>query len=170
MNVKRTLTLAAFGAVLVALLSSAATTGRRAAISPAVQKIAPVEANGAELAAEIARLRDRLRPRTPPERPSRNLFEFHAAPQPRALDIAPPTASDNVVTAPTPFPLRLVGIAEDEGPEGPVRTAIISGQGDLWLAKQGDEIARRYRVLQIAADAVDLQDLTDGSLLPLQLR
>jgi hypothetical protein len=170
MNVKRTLTFAALGAVLAALFSSAATTGRRPAVSPAVQKITPVETNGAELAAEIARLRDRLRPRTPPERPSRNLFEFHAAPQPRAIDVAPPPASDNVIILPTALPLRLVGVAEDEGPDGAVRTAIISGQGDLWLAKEGDEIARRYRVLHITADAVDLQDLNDGSLYPLQLR
>ena len=31
--------------------------------------------------------------------------------------------------------LKLVGLAEDAGPDGPVRTAIISGSGELFLVE-----------------------------------
>ena len=67
-------------------------------------------------------------------------------------------------------PLKLEGLAEDHGDQGPVRTAIISGFGDIFLVKEGDSVTLRYRVAKISADAVDLTDLTDDTPLRLALR
>ena len=170
MNLKRTLIVGAVCAVLAALLSSAATsfTGtRRAAPLPAPRTLA-VEANGAALAAEIARLHDRLHPTTAPQQPARNLFAFSATRAAR-----PPVAEpvvEPVLAAPPQSPpptLRLVGIAEDAGP---VRTAIVSGSGELVLAKEGDAVTSRYRVEHIAGDGVDLKDVNDGTTLHLDLK
>jgi len=66
--------------------------------------------------------------------------------------------------------LRLSGIAEDRTPGGVVRTAIISGRGQLFLAKQGDAVTDRYQVARISSEVVELTDLTDGSLVRLALK
>jgi len=66
--------------------------------------------------------------------------------------------------------LKLAGIAEDEGPEGAVRTAIISAPGQLLLVKEGETIVQRYRVTKISSDVVELVDLGDNSIRRLALR
>ncbi len=73
------------------------------------------------------------------------------------------------VAAPPPA-LKLAGIAEDAGPGGPIRTAIISGLGQLFLVKEGERVAGRYRVTKIAADLVELADTGDGTVLRLPLK
>ena len=65
--------------------------------------------------------------------------------------------------------LTLAGIAEDPSPDGSgsVRTAIITGNGQLFLAKDGDTVADsgvEYRVTNISADSAELIDLRDGSI------
>jgi hypothetical protein len=64
----------------------------------------------------------------------------------------------------------LVGLAEDAGVDGPIRTAIISGAGDLFLVKEGEAVTSQYRVVKITADVVELGDVTDGTTLRLALR
>ena len=66
--------------------------------------------------------------------------------------------------------MRLSGIAEDATPDGVVRTAIISGFGQLFLAKEGDPVTDRYRVVKISSDVVELTDLADRSTFRLALR
>jgi Tfp pilus assembly protein PilP len=66
--------------------------------------------------------------------------------------------------------LKLAGIAEDAGAEGPVRTAIISGEGQLYMAKEGDNVTPRYRVVRISPDVVELLDVIDNSTRRLALR
>jgi hypothetical protein len=66
--------------------------------------------------------------------------------------------------------LKLSGIAEDETADGPVRTAILSGFGQLFLVKEGEAVAERYRVLRISSDVVELADLTEGHTIRLVLR
>ena len=61
-------------------------------------------------------------------------------------------------------------MAEDAGPAGPVRTAIVSGPGQLFLVKEGQNVTLRYRVIKIAADVVELQDLGDKTTLRLALK
>src|SRR5262249_61781614 len=82
MNLKRTATIGVVGGALAAWLASAATSNRPVP-RPIVIPTPPIDLRGAELADEIARLRERLRPTTTPSQPGRNLFTFRA-PRPRA--------------------------------------------------------------------------------------
>jgi hypothetical protein len=67
-------------------------------------------------------------------------------------------------------PLRLVGIAEDEGADGAVRTAIISAGGQLIFAKLGERVMERYEIARISGEAAELHDLEDNSTLTLVLK
>ena len=172
MNWKRTATIVVVGGVLLAWLAGAATSNRPVAPPPIVRS-SPIEVRGAELASEVARLHVRLRPTTTPNQPGRNVFLFRAAPvrqQPLALP-APKPALTEVAPAPIAQPaLKLSGVAEDAGADGPVRTAIISGEGQLFMVKEGDTVTPRYRVVKISADVVELLDLGTGTTRRLALR
>jgi hypothetical protein len=85
------------------------------------------------------------------------------SPRPSITEAPPPLA-------PAQPPLKLAGIAEDETPEGVVRTAIISGEGQLFMVKEGEMVTARYQVVKISADVVELQDATDKSVRRLALR
>jgi hypothetical protein len=172
MNWKRTVTIVLVGGALAAWLAGAVTSNREMPAPLALRSV-PIEARGAELADEIAKLRDRLRPTATPLQPGRDLFSFHAAPAP--VVTATPLVLPALVEAPAPkapaLPaLKLAGIAEDPGPDGPVRLAIISGDGQLFMVKEGEVVTSRYRVARIAADVVELDDLTDGTTRRLALK
>jgi hypothetical protein len=173
MNLKRTATIVVGGAALGAWLAGAATSNH--SILPTETGVTPpIDLRGEALAREIARLQERLRPTAEPRHPARNLFSFRArAAQSRA---AAAVAAPPVMAVPLPLPdanrpvLKLAGIAEDDGPEGPLRTAIISGEGQLYLVKEGDQVTPRYRVGKISADVVELIDTGDNSVRRLALR
>jgi hypothetical protein len=62
-------------------------------------------------------------------------------------------------------PLTLAGLAEDAGPNGPVRTAVVSGDGQVFLVKEGEAFSVRgitYRVATISANSVEVVDVSDG--------
>ena len=163
MNFKRTATSLVVGAVLIAWLAGAATS-KRAIPPPIIPPPQAIDARGVELTKEIARLRDRLRPTTPPAEPRRNLFTFRATTPPAAHDAR--STPSSTIEAPAPRisepALKLAGIAEDDGADGPDRTAIISGEGQLFMVKEGDSVAGRYRVARISSDAVELADVNAG--------
>ena len=54
--------------------------------------------------------------------------------------------------------MSLAGIATDETPSGPRRTAILSIEGQVVLAQVGDELQGLYQVQRIDEDAVELFD------------
>ena len=172
MNFKRTTTIAVVGAVLIAWLAGAMTSTHP--IPPAaIVEQTPIEKRGAELAIEIERLHERLAPAVAPRTPGRNLFSFRAA-APRPVAPLPPAASRAALSelpAPMALPsLKLSGIAEDAGPDGPVRIAFIAGEGQLFMVKQGETVTPRYRVARISADVVELTDVIDNSVRRLALR
>ncbi len=168
---KRTATIAVVGGALLSWLAGAATSNRPIAPVPVVQR-APIEARGAELAGEIARLHERLRPTATPRQPGRNLFVFHAAPARGALPVVPssPALSEALPAVAAQPSVKLVGLGEDAGPDGPVRTAFISGEGQLFIVKEGENVTPRYRVVKISEDVVELVDLTDNTVRRLALR
>src|SRR5262245_59347333 len=172
MNLNRVLAFAVVGAALAAWFAAASTAGRRPIVVNPVQRTTPVEMRGAELAAEISRLRERLHPTTQPQAPTRNLFEFSrpAAVRPPEIVTRPEVTEETPSSRPSAPPLRLVGIAEDEGTDGLVRTAIISRMGQLFFAKIGEEVTTRYRVEKISGDAAVLIDVGDSSSLTLVLK
>lgn len=121
------------------------------------------------------RLRNRQRETPAPREGGRNPFEYArlAAPASAAPAApAPPPADAIAPPSPPPAPLfTLSGIADKAGADGTVvRTAVISGLGQLFFAKAGDTITTRYTVTAIGADAVELRDLTTGESIRLALQ
>ena len=175
MNLKQTATIVTTGGALAAWLVGGATTNHTVAPAPIVQR-SPVDSKSEELATEIGRLRDRLRPTAMPSQPGRNLFRFHAVPvAPRPVVAAPaPPPVDVPPPAPAIMPMRLIGMAENPGADptadSPVRMAFINVSGQLFNVKEGESILDRYRVTKIAADVVELTDVTDGTVRRLALR
>jgi hypothetical protein len=175
MHVKRTATIVVAGGALAAWLSAAMNpTGHRGVSFPPT-KPGAIESRSADLAGQIARLHERLRPDAAPRQPSRNLFAFQAAPSRRAPAAASAAAFQPPVEpalAPSVAPpsLKLSGIAEDPGPDGPIRTAVISGDAQLFFVKEDENVTDRYRVKKISADSVELADLLDGSMRRLVMR
>jgi hypothetical protein len=173
MNPKRTATIVVVGGALLAWLAGAATSNR--AIEPVpVISVPAIDVSGVALEKEIARLHERLRPTATPAQSNRNLFSFRSAPgravpAPSSAPAAPALVEAPPLPPPLP-PLKLVGIAEDPGPDGPMRTAIVVGAGQLFTVKEGENVTARYRVGRISADVVELLDLTDNSLRRLALR
>jgi hypothetical protein len=172
MNVKRTVVIVLSGGALAAWLAGAATSNR-VIPDPVIPRAEPIDARGTALASEIARLHERLRPAAIPRTPGRNLFAFRAAAAPSAVVPAPHVAIAEIALAPAQPAqpaIKLAGIGEDPGPEGPVRLAFISGGGQLFIVKEGDAVTSRYRVAKIASDVVELTDLIDGSSRRLAMR
>jgi hypothetical protein len=174
MNVKRTAAIVLVGAALAAWLAAAATSGNRDAIDPILLKPRPIDTRGEALAGEIARLHDRLRPAAVPHQPGRNLFSYVTRP-PRPAPASSPPSPPALIEAPAAVgpaapALKLSGIAEDTTPDGVVRTAIISGSGQLFLVKEGENVTPRFRVAKISSEVVELLDLNDGSALRLALK
>ena len=68
----------------------------------------------------------------------------------------------------------LVGLLAALGADAPelssAVTAIVSGAGQLFLVKEGENLTLRYRVIKISADVVELQDLGDKTTLRLALK
>ena len=172
MNVKRIAMLGVAGGALAAWLASASTTGRPRITPAAPRGPSAVELRGAELAAEIARLRERLHPTTTPQA-GRNLFEFSSrasAVRANAATPSTPMPTENPQPVFAPPPLTLVGIAEDSGPDGAIRTAIISGLGQLFFAKVGERVNERFQVTRISPDAAELIDTDSNASFTLALR
>ena len=176
MTVKRVAVYLACATVLAAWLASAAGVMNQQeapAPTPAPVQTTGTESLAEEVQAQAGRLRERLASAPVPQRPARNPFQFAprvtAAPK-RAVSVAPPAAVESVPVLPEPQ-LSLVGIAEDAAAAGPVRTAIVTLEGgDTLLLRAGEFIGARYRVQSIGADAVELADLTNGTVRRLVLR
>jgi hypothetical protein len=173
MNFKRTATIALVGGALIAWLAGAATTMRSPSpMAPAPSRV--VEQSADALASEIARLHERLHPSEPPHRPARNLFTYRGAVA-KPLSAPAPAPHPAITDAPAalapPQPsLKLAGIGEDEGADGPLRIAFISGEGQLFMVKEGELVTARYRVTHISADVVELEDLATNTPRRLALR
>lgn len=171
MNVNRTLTLTVISGALLAWFAGAATS-KRDVQPPIVLPTPAVDLRGADLSKEIARLHERLRPDALPRQQARNLFTYHVPVRHDvpALAAAPKPALSEAPAALAQPPMRLEGIAEEDGPDGPVRTAIISAEGQLFLVKPGDALGPRYHVERVTADVVELTDAIDHSLRRLALK
>jgi hypothetical protein len=161
---RRTVLLVLALGALAAWFAAASTSDVRR-VRPFVTTPPAIDLRGAALAAEIERLHERLRPTATPEY-NRNLFQFapsRAAAAP--VVVAPPVA---LLPPPAPVepPFKLIGIAEDAG----TRTAILSSPAQLLMVKDGDLVASKYRVTAISADAIELTDAADGSVLRLALK
>ena len=125
---------------------------------------------------DIEKEADRLQVRPRPEphygAPNRNPFRFgdrREAPRPTS-GIAPSPPPVAIAPLPPPPPrIVLDGVAADTVNGEQQRTAVLNTDAGVVLAKEGDQVAG-YRVEKIAADAVELTKISDGTTLRLGLR
>jgi hypothetical protein len=169
-SIKQTLFIVTGCAVCAAWFSAAMTPRWHQPAMSEVPSPAPVE-SGAVLAREIARLHERLRPDVAPRSRLRNVFAFQAArPAVAGVPRTAPVADAGPAPVPVaPFALTLVGLAEEpagsSATAGLVRTAIISGHGQLFLLKEGETLtdgAAVYTTGPIDATSVEVTDQRDG--------
>jgi hypothetical protein len=174
MNVKRTLVIGVMGGALAVWLAAAATSTSRSTTPVAMPRTGVIDASGAQLAAEVARLHERMRPTDTPLQ-TRDLFRYARRPS-GVRRLAPeipapvPVPEARPDASPAAAQLKLVGIAEDVGDSGPIRTAVVSGFGELFLVKEGEAVTLRYRVSRISSEAVELIDVTDNTTVRLALK
>lgn len=121
-------------------------TGRGApnAIPDAELQLEKLNASGGARAADILR----------------NIFEYRSRPVTATPRMARgQTKSDTPLPPPPPPPppLRFYGFAEGSG-GGPRRVLLTDGEG-IFVARQGDTINNRYRVLSVGERAVELEDV-----------
>lgn len=143
-------------------------------------RLARAEHLAEEIESQAVRLRAHLARPPQPTISGRNPFAFQArvdrerrSDQARVASVEHSLEATFATTAPEPPPVTLSGIAEepsaDERSAAPVRTAVLSGYGEVFLAKVGETIASRYEVTAIGADAVELKDLLTGRTIRLGL-
>ncbi len=163
--------------LLLAWLASAAGVSRyprsTAAESPVASGL-QLDALTSDVQSQAARLRVRLAAAPAPQVPLRNPFSFSA--RPAAMDRQSPAPEPSLLRsaappiAPEPV-LELVGVAEQTTDTGAKRTAIVAAPGDiLFMVMEGQQLAGRYRVDAIGADAIELRDLETGLTRRLGLR
>jgi hypothetical protein len=178
MTRKRAVTYIGLASVLLAYLAAAGGLSNHLdvpAAEPRAVQTSGTETLAADVQAQTSRLRDRMASAPAPRAPIRNPFVFGAreTPRPRA---STPTASASLrapETAPVVAepPLELIGIAEQQSPSGPVRTAIMTAHSDeLYMLKEGELLGGRYRVKAIGIDAVELTDLVTQAARRVALR
>jgi hypothetical protein len=173
MNIKRIAALGAVGGAVAVWMAAAASSGVHSTPPQVVSRPAPIDLQGAELAREITRLHERLRPGVAPIE-NRDLFRYAEAPPSRARAARLQVPGEAIrqaepVALPAPT-LKLIGIAEDQAGSGAVRTAIISDGAAVLLVKVGEPVGARYRVANILPEAVELSDSTGANPLRLELK
>ena len=176
MTLRRALAIGGGAALVGAWLASAANTRVSAPPARAERAADAHDRFVSDVRHQAERLRERLNAAAVVPEPMRNPFEFGGRlthPIPAAAPMRSEPAAPIVITeppAPPPPSLTLMGIAEDGPAAALVRTAMISGAGQLFLAKTGDTVAERFTVKAIGADVVELIDVTDGRTVRLALR
>ena len=168
--------LVAGGGVAATWFAVAPTHGApSASVQTSVQRPAErVEITAEDLNTQATKLREHLNGGLSPS--TRNPFRFgsaksvasHAGNSSAAKSTASAIASATPV-APPPPNYTLAGIAERSAPEGRKRTAVISGEGQLYLLTEGQIVGARYVVVRVDAEAVLLREQS-GTELTLHLR
>jgi Tfp pilus assembly protein PilP len=109
----------------------------------------------------------------------RDPFRFAHAPRHTSSDAADPigAAAPHETVAAVPEQadplrpeLRLIGLAQDTLDGTVVRTAVITAPNQVYLVREGEQIALRFLVDRIGADAVQLRDLANDGTIVLALR
>lgn len=101
----------------------------------------------------------------------RNIFDYGAAPVARRGPAAPAPAKPDLPPPPPPEPkppLRFFGFAQG-GASGVHRVFLTDGDA-VFVAQEGQVVMRRYRVLHIQTQSVEVEDATAGRrwVLPLE--
>ena len=98
----------------------------------------------------------------------RNIFRVFVEPPPKpyvnpATDQraqAQPTPAPYVPPPPPPIPLKFYGFAT---PQGGVKRIFLANGEDVFIAKEGEIVDRRYKVIRISPNAVDVLDVLSNN-------
>jgi hypothetical protein len=125
---------------------------------------------------ELRRLHTSLASMPSPTAAHRDPFRFagdaHGRPDTESVR-TPAAATAGATDAETPSDrpsMQLLGIAEDGDPPAVERTAVIATPRHVYMVKEGEQIAFRFQVARIGADAVELRDLAQDATFTLALR
>jgi hypothetical protein len=169
MDWKSTAVISGAGILATWFFSMPPTSVPARAVSPAA-RLPQTTASKIDIEKEAARLQVHRLQQPRYTEPSRNLFRFNARREPaRATAGVVAVEPAPIVLPPPPPRITLDGVAADTMDAQSQRTAILNTNTGVVLAKEGDEVAG-YRVQKIAADAVELVKIDDGSVLRLGLR
>ncbi|MBA3296562.1 MAG: hypothetical protein H0U19_06470 [Acidobacteria bacterium] len=178
MSTSRVVAWIAGAGLLGAWLTSAAGVPRAAGTyrpAPRPADAAALDHLAADVQVQAGRLRTRLASAPAPQDTIRNPFMFSAPVAPRLTprpSMSAPVAVESPIVMQAPEPtLELIGVAENQGTKGMVRTAVIAtGQGELLMFTAGQRILGMYDVVAIGADAVELKQFETGAVRRLALR
>jgi len=168
MDWKSTAVISGAGLLATWFFSMPPTAAPTRAVVPAV-RVPQASASQIDIEKEAARLQVHRVDEPRYTEPSRNPFRFNASREPARATAGVAPVPPPVVLPPPPPRITLDGVAADTMDAQPQRTAILNTDAGVVLAKEGDEVAG-YRVQKIAADAVELVKIDDGSVLRLGLR
>jgi len=169
-----------FGGTLLLLAWLASASGLVRQTTDVQEPTEPVETAGtamlaSDVQAQALRLKNRLATAPAPQEPHRNPFTFAPREVATRRERRVPAPAEALTPPPLPVVVEpafeLIGVAESQSPRGVVRTAMISAlSGELFLVKEGEVIAGRYRVKAVSPDAVELNDLVSETVRRLALR
>jgi len=169
MDWKSTAVISGAGILATWFFSMPPTSAPARVAAPAV-RVPQTTASKIDIEREAARLQVQRLQEPRYTEPSRNPFRFNARREPaRATAGVVEIAPAPVVLPPPPPRITLDGVAADTMDAESQRTAVLNTDTGVVLAKEGDQVAG-YRVQKIAADAVELVKIDDGSVLRLTLR
>lgn len=101
----------------------------------------------------------------------RNIFSMEALPPPTPLTSVRQTPTPPPIPTPPPtpppFPLKYYGFANKPGE--PRKIFLQENGGEVFVASQGQIVARRYRVTQIQPNTVTMEDVITGEQQSIQL-
>lgn len=109
---------------------------------------------------QMERLQAASQRNTPPV--GRNIFEYGRVSRPvrivkPAVASTPQAPPPQSPPPPPPPPLRFYGMAENQA--GGARRVFLTDGNEIYVARQGDVIEGRYRVVRISGDSMELEDL-----------
>ena len=65
-----------------------------------------------------------------------------------------------LVVTPAPFPLKVFGYANRPGE---AKRVFLSRDQDIWVAKEGDVVDRRYKIVRINQNSVEVEDVLSNN-------
>jgi len=169
MDWKSTAVISGAGILATWFFSMPPTSAPARAVAPAARVPQATTSSQIDIEKEAARLQMHRVEEPRYTEPSRNPFRFNAPREPPRATVGVAPAPPPVILPPPPPRITLDGVAADTMDAQSQRTAILHTDAGVVLAKEGDEVVG-YRVQKIAADAVELVKIDDGSVLRLGLR
>jgi hypothetical protein len=95
------------------------------------------------------------------ESKGRNIFLLQAElPQPQTPVYTPPPTPQPIVQGPPPIPVKFFGYANRPGE---AKRVFLSRDQDIWVAKEGDVIDRRYKIVRINPTSVEVEDVLSNN-------